>query len=320
MALDEKDFIQRYLAPLTEDAPGAVGLGDDLALITVGPDILITSDTIIENIHYLAQDPPASIARKLLRVNLSDLAAKGGRPLGYVLNAAFNRKIGEAWIADFVAGLKSDQAEYDVSLWGGDTTVHDGAQVFSVTMVGQARDKVIPRRSGAQVGDVIAVTGCIGEAVLGLALLKGDLHIEDSRLQNHLIRRYREPEPRLKFGQELIASGIVNASMDLSDGLLGDLLCLMKASSCGARIALEDIPLAEGFADWRERLLVGGDDYELLITLAENRWEEAKRLADEAKTSLTAIGYVTEGNELLLRDGQPLPVNLNNAGYRHVFK
>ena len=318
MALDEVDLIKRYFAPLS--APGAVSLTDDLAHVTGGPDLLITSDTIAENVHYLPSDPPSSIAQKLLRVNLSDLAAKGGTPLGYMLNATFSHHINESWIADFARGLEEDQERFDLKLLGGDTVTHDGPQVFSLTLLGQA-PSIIPRRNAAQPGDAIAVSGKIGDAVLGLALLKGDLKdVLEPSLRDILVNRYRKPEPRLQLGQKLAAAGCVHAVMDISDGLIGDLGHILKESKCGAEIDITKIPLRANFEAWVERMLTGGDDYELLMTLPLNRLKEAKEIASSCQVPLTAIGQIIPGVELTLRDAKQLPIMIKKTGYRHVFK
>lgn len=316
--MDETDVITRYFAPLA--AAGALELTDDLASLSAGPDILVTSDSIMEGKHYLANDPPSSVAKKLLRVNLSDLAAKGGRPLGYILNASFNSRISENWIAEFALGLQEDQQIFDVKLLGGDTITHDGPQIFSVTMLGQAAHYV-PRRKDARPDDIIVVTGIIGRAVLGLGLLKGEISAEalSSKKRDEFIHHYHKPEPRLRLGQRLIAADCIHAAMDISDGLILDLNRLLQASHCAAKVRIDHIPVCSGFPDWLERMITGGDDYELLLTIPPAQIEEAIKIAADCDVPLRIIGEILPGEGLSLIDAKQLPVKISKTGYKHMF-
>jgi thiamine-monophosphate kinase len=318
VALDEFDLIRTYFAPLS--APGAVGLRDDVASVPVpeGREMVVKTDMIAEGVHFLSDDPPDSVARKLLRVNLSDLAAKGCQPFGYVLNAAFPRTVAESWIASFAAGLARDQEEYGCALLGGDTIVHRGAITLGVTFLGTA-PAGMPRRGNARIGDKVAMSGVLGEGVLGLALLQNRYAEPDPVRRAALIEKYRVPQPRLRLGQELVRNGLLHATMDISDGLIGDCTHLAQASSCHVRLELEEIPLASADPAWREALLTGGDDYEILMTIPPAHIEVAAKIARACATSLTVIGAIEPGEGVSVRDRSGEALAFTRSGYRHRF-
>jgi thiamine-monophosphate kinase len=307
---DEFALIRRYFAPLAEH-PGAAGLADDVALLAPSPGTVhvLKTDTIVEGVHYLRDDPADLVARKLLRVNLSDLAAKGARPVGYLLAASFSRETTESWLAAFASGLAADQKEFGLSLLGGDTTATPGPTNLTVTAIGEAVAARVPRRSGARPGQDIFVTGTLGDAALGLRVLKGNLKIAGEEL---LVRRFRLPEPRVALGPAL--AGVAAASIDVSDGLMADLGHICEESGVGAELERDALPLsaptraavAADPALWTE-IVAGGDDYEILVTAP----------AGSAVSGVTRIGRIVAGRGVTLRDGTGAPVEVAAAGYRH---
>jgi thiamine-monophosphate kinase len=312
--MNELEFIESLRA-LASD-PAARGLVDDAAVLRLGDRCLVlTQDMIVEGIHYLPEDPPADVAWKLVAVNLSDLAAKGARPLGVLLG--FTLMGEEAWNRAFVAGLGEALNAFALPLLGGDTvTAPAGApRSLGLTAIGEAGGRV-PSRSDAGVGEHLWVSGAIGDAGAGLkALLAGSE-------QPELIERYRCPRPRLEAG--LTLAPIVGAMMDVSDGLLIDTLRLAHASEVAIALDLAEIPLSPAYLaaqggdlDSRLAAAIAGDDYELLFTAAAGRSAEIARLAESLGLALTRIGSVESGRGLRLSDGAtrvPLPPSL---GWEH---
>lgn len=323
-ASGEDDLIARYFRPLATD-PGAFGLIDDAAIFkSSGDDLVVTTDAIVESVHFLADDPPDTIARKALRVNLSDLAAKGAAPAGFMLTLAL-REAKDGWLAPFAKALGEDAASFRCPLLGGDTVSTPGPLMISVTAFGRVPTGKMVRRSGARPGDKIAITGTIGDAALGLRLLKGGLIGDglDSAAYDSLVRRYRVPQPR-----NAIAMAIRNhasAAMDVSDGLAGDLAKLCAASGVSAAIDASSIPLSNaarilldaGQIDF-EDVLAGGDDYEILSSIPENRWASFAAEAAHAGVAVTCIGSVAAGDAapaFVGWDGKPIV--LKRLSYSH---
>src|SRR5690242_19837048 len=224
----EFDLIARHFRPLA--GPGALDLRDDAALLTPPPghDLVLTADAMVGGVHFLPDDPPDLIGRKLLRVNLSDLAAKGATPLGYLMTVSAPKGTPDAWFAGFAAGLAADQATFGVSLLGGDTTSTPGPLSLSLTMIGHVAHGAAVHRFGAQGGDEVWVTGTIGDGALGLAVALGRL----TDASGYLLGRYRLPQPRIG----LAIAGIASAGMDVSDGLVQDLGHICRASGLAAAI------------------------------------------------------------------------------------
>jgi thiamine-monophosphate kinase len=320
--LGEFERIRRFFAPLA--APGALGLRDDAALID-GPDAeqyVLTADAIVEGVHFRSDDPPAQVAQKLLRVNLSDLAAKGAVPVGYLLVTALPRERDEAWLEAFASGLAADQASFGIGLLGGDSTATDGPATLAVTALGRVAFGRAVLRSGARPGDGVYVSGTLGDAALGLLALRGQLTGIAAEAQDFLAGRYRLPQPRLTLGHRLV--GIAHAMMDVSDGLVADLGHIAEASGVGAVIEAALLPLSPAaraiVAAEPLRLsaaLSGGDDYELLFTAAAAADAALTVLADELGLPLTRIGRIEAGSgvEVLDEKGGLLAVPV--AGYRH---
>jgi thiamine-monophosphate kinase len=322
MASAEDDLIARYFRPLATDA-GALGLIDDAAVLAAsGEDVVITTDAIVEGVHFLPDDPPDTLARKALRVNLSDLAAKGARPAGFVLTLAL-RDINERWLAPFAKALAEDAAAFNCPLLGGDTVSTPGPLMISVTIFGKLPAGTMVRRSGAQPGDVIAVTGTIGDAALGLACLRGKRLLDDAEACEALVARYRTPCPRNALAEAIRTHA--TAAMDISDGLAGDLAKLCAASKVAATVEASAIPLSDparralaSGAAGMEMLIAGGDDYEVLCTIPENRWESFREAASSAGVDVVAIGRMQTGMSApVFVDASGMPMPLKRLSYSH---
>jgi thiamine-monophosphate kinase len=316
--LGEFAFIDRLLKPLATGA-GALGLVDDAALIDPPPgcQLVLTKDAMVAGVHFLEDDPPAAIAQKLLRVNLSDLAAMGATPLGYLLALARSRAIDDAWLEGFCQGLAADQARYGITLLGGDTVGTPGPLTLSLTAIGTvSRGRALLRRA-ARAGDRLWVSGTLGDAALGLRVLQGTLH-PGAAAAEVLIGRYRLPEPRLGLGRRLF--GLAHAAIDVSDGLLADLRHILDASGIGAVVEAARLPLpeaAQGLDGALDAALAGGDDYELLFTAPEAATAALEALGRELDLRLTPIGHAREepGLVVLGPDGRELPQE--RGGWTH---
>jgi thiamine-monophosphate kinase len=309
----ERAFLEMLRAlPLHE---GARGLVDDAAVIEFGGrSLVLTHDLLVEGVHYLPSDPPGDVAWKLLAVNLSDLAAKGARPLAALLGYGLGE--GE-WDRAFVAGLGEALAAFGTELLGGDTvrSAAGAPRTLALTALGTA-DGPVPSRSGASAGDDLWVTGTIGDSGAGLSALREGRHAEA------LVERYRRPAPRLEAGRRL--APLVGAMMDVSDGLLIDASRLAEASGCGCGIELAQVPLsralvaAEGDGlDARLRAASAGDDYELLFAAEPSRAGDIGALSADLGLKMTRVGALTSGEGLGLsheREAVALPSSL---GWEH---
>lgn len=320
----EFDLIERYFAPLSTAEPGAYGLIDDSASLTFaeGCEMIVTKDMMAEGVHFFANDPPESLGRKLLRVNLSDLAAMGAAPRAYVLGLALPDKTSSNWLEAFAGGLARDQAYYRITLVGGDTICAPGGLTLSLTAFGEVKQGCALRRSGAQPGDDVYVSGTLGDAALGLLVIQGNLEIIASVDRDYFVSRYRLPEPRSALGQHLF--GLANAAIDISDGLAADLGHLCAASGAGARVETKLLPLSRaastalaGNEGLLGRILSGGDDYELLISARPEASEKLVQAARGTDTALTRIGCITEEPGIRLIDPDGGEMVLKNAGYNH---
>lgn len=318
----EFELIARYFRPLASD-PGAFALTDDAALCRqrTGDDLLITADMIAEGIHFFADDPPGSVARKALRVNLSDLAAKGAVPFGYLLSLALPGNWTESWVRLFAGGLKRDQVRYDVSLLGGDTIKSPGGVGVSVTAVGRLAKGRMILRSGARPGDAVFVSGTIGDAALGLRLRRGK--IASPVGAKRLIDRYLHPQPRLALAPVLRRHA--TSAVDVSDGLVGDLGHICDASGVGAEIAWEAVPmsavarrLVAADQSLIPAILNGGDDYEIAATVAESAASAFLRDAERAGVAVSRIGRIVAGKgPPAVTDAAGRPVKLTVGGHTH---
>ena len=314
----EFDLIETYFRPLAAAAPEALALQDDAALIApeTGNELVMTSDMLVAGIHFRDADPAGRIAQKALRVNLSDLAAMGALPRGYLLSLALPGDVDESWIAAAAAGLAEDQAEFGVHLWGGDTVSTPGTLTLSVTAVGQVPSGAALRRAGARPGDLVLVSGMIGDACLGLDVLTGGP--ADVPGADYLVERYQLPSPRLSLG--LALRGLATAAIDISDGLVADLGHICDSSGVGASIALDRVPVSPAAARAGRPmtdLVTGGDDYELLFTLPPECADDLKARLGHDDPPVQLIGEVVEGVGVTVRDASGTPVDLPKTGWQH---
>jgi len=321
----EFDTIARYFAPLASDA-GALGLTDDAALLTppAGRQLVLTADAMIAGVHFFEDDPPDSIARKLIRVNLSDLAAMGARPLAFLLTCAWRTSTDERWIEAFAQGLGRDCADFGFKLLGGDMTAGPGPINLSLTAIGTAAPGKSLTRGGAKPGDLVLVSGSIGDGALGLMALTGKLPHLSSEDLAFLTERFHLPRPRLALGAGLAEEGLASACLDVSDGLVADLGHICVTSRVAARIEAAALPLSraaqEAVAadpDLYPQLMTGGDDYELAFTARPEALGAIRALAERVETPVAVIGRIEagEGVTVLDRDGEMLP--LKRRGWTH---
>jgi thiamine-monophosphate kinase len=310
----EFSLIARHFKPLA--GPGALQLRDDAALLDppAGRQLVLTADAMVAGVHFLPDDPPDLIGRKLLRVNLSDIAAKGAVPLGYLMTVSTPRDTQDAWFAGFAAGLAVDQALYGVKLLGGDTTSTPGPISLSLTMIGHVAPGTAVHRFGAAAGDEIWVTGTIGDGALGLAVAQGRL----TDPTGFLLGRYRLPQPRIG----LVLAGIASAAMDVSDGLVQDLGHICRASGLAAELQAVEVPLSDtaraAGPDWLATCLTGGDDYELLLAVPSAHAKALKQQAAHAGIPVTRVGHFHSGPpEVMVRQANGEPLALERGGWSH---
>ncbi|MCQ4158960.1 thiamine-phosphate kinase [Roseomonas sp. GC11] len=296
----EFSLIARHFAPLA--GPGALGLLDDAALLTppANRELVLAADAMVAGVHFLPDDPPETLGRKLLRVNLSDLAAMGAAPLGYLMTLALPRGTPDAWLAAFSAGLAEDQREFGLSVLGGDTVSIPGPVTLSLTILGHVAPGQALRRAGARPGDEVWVSGSIGDGALGLMALRGAV----ADAGGFLASRYRLPRPRLALGQAL--AGLARAAMDVSDGLVQDLGHLCRAGGCGAVLRAADVPLSPPAAALvaagavaLPKLLSGGDDYELLFAAPPGAAPEIFARAAACGVAVSRIGHFVPGEAVV---------------------
>lgn len=353
----ERARIARYFAPLATD-PDSFSLRDDAALLNppAGASLVVTTDSVIEGIHVLADATPQQFAQKLVRRNLSDLAAMGAAPWRYSLNLHTPHGLPDDWIAAFADTLAAEQARYGMQLIGGDSTSARDARLHTtMTCFGLLRGAPL-RRSGARASDDVYVSGTIGDAALGLMLLQskfsnsppagesnracdsvwgnmstaivppphaqGNLAPPQGRGEEPLIARYHLPEPRLALGGALV--GIATAALDISDGMGSDLAQLCAASHVGAVLQQSAIPLSlhaqqilQQTPEHWERILHGGDDYELLFTAPPSARTAITALAQQLQLPLTRIGEIVAGESLQLVDIHGVPCPLPLGGFEH---
>ena len=322
----EDDMIARYFAPLAGE--GANALRDDCAVFEAPPDrrVVVTLDTLVADVHFFADDPPEDIARKALRVNLSDLAGKGATPFGYLLSLSLNEGWTAGWLEAFVSGLACDQKTFGCSLLGGDTTRTPGPLTLSVTAFGHTAAETPPRREMAKPGERLFVTGTVGDAGLGLLLrqtpeLTGCWGLTDAE-RDHLLERYRVPQPRMGVVQTL--GRLLGGAMDISDGLALDSSRMGLVSGTTPVLLLDRLPLSTAARTALSQdpalimpIVSGGDDYELLFSSSE----EAGTLAQAVRgcdVSITEIGYLQDGaGAARLIDTKGQSLDLDHTGYRH---
>ena len=322
----EDRLIARYFRPLAKH-PAALGLSDDAALLTPPPgcDLVLTTDGVIVGVHAFPDDRPDMIGRKALRINLSDLAAKGAKPLGFLMALSLPAAVDEAWLAAFAGGLGEDADRYGCPLLGGDTDRTPGPLAVSITAFGAVPQGKMVKRSTAKPGDVVVVTGTIGDSALGVLLRRGEALAKRWKLTDamsaHLKQRYLLPEPRNTLAEALLQHA--SAAMDVSDGLAGDLAKLCRASGVAAEVDVGRVPFSEAVSTAvaagpavLQTALSGGDDYELLLTLAPGKFPALSAVAHQAGVPVTEIGRIETGEGArFLDDGRTL--TFSRPGYSH---
>ncbi len=317
-------MIAKLFAPLAANDPGAFGLADDAAAVQVpsGQDLVVTKDMLVEGVHFLRDDPPDLVAKKALRVNLSDLAAKGATPKNYLLALSLAPWIGDAWLTRFAAGLADDQKRFAVTLIGGDTTATTGPLTLSITAFGTVPSGHMIHRKGARPRDAVFVTGSIGDAGAGLAVLKGEgVGLSDFD-RSALISRYQLPEPRVSIGPQLL--GIASSALDVSDGLLADLGHIAKVSDVRIAVDAAKIPVARAtqalWGQGRETVLraaTAGDDYEIAFTAPASARKRIDALSRSSGVAIAEIGRVEAGSGAHLLDEKGKPIPVPRAGFTH---
>ena len=323
MASGEDLLISRFFKPLATH-PGALALSDDAAFIAPPPghDLVLKTDAIVGGVHFFPDDPPGQLGRKALRVNLSDIAAKGAKPLGYLLSFILPGDVSESWLASFASGLQADAELYGCPLFGGDTDRTPGPLTISIAMFGVVPTGSMVRRSGARPGDRIMVTGTIGDAALGVQLRRGAAWKLPLEAREHLLARYLLPQPRNALAEILRVHA--SAAMDVSDGLAGDLTKLCAASGVAATMAVAKVPLSDAAnaalssePALIESVLAGGDDYEILCTVAPEKVQSFVAAATKVNIPLTDIGAISEGEGVRFLDAENKPLALSRLSYSH---
>jgi thiamine-monophosphate kinase len=325
--VNESDLIETYLAPLAAGDPGAFGLRDDAAVLSPEPgtDLVFTSDPIIAGVHFFPNGNPADIAWKALAVNASDLAAKGARPLAYMLNLAFSEAPTRGWMRAFAEGLRLAQESFGCHLIGGDTDVTPGPLSIGVTIIGTLPSGQFVRRQGAHAGHHVFVTGTIGDAGLGLAVQKNQAAFpglsDDERA--YLSSRYLRPMPRLALAETLRAHA--SAALDVSDGLLKDLFRLAGPLSLSLDFSL--IPLSEAAASalandpaTAQTILSGGDDYELLVAVPPASIAAFRLGAESGGVAVNDLGPLEASGPLRILGPDGTPVEVRRFGYDHFSR
>ena len=322
----EFDIIHNVFAPLAAGVDGAFGLRDDAALIDKGP-FIVTKDAMVAGVHFLPKDPLDLVARKLLRVNLSDLAAKGAKPIGYFLSCVWPAKTNREDIELFARGLKEDQEYFKIALYGGDTSAHrlkSAPLTLSATFFGAPPRGGLVKRSGGQPGDDLYVTGHIGDAGLGLkALTKEEKFTTVDKAS--LALRYHLPEPRLSIGAAI--SGFATAAIDVSDGLIADAGHIAAASGLRAEIDAVSIPRSPAAGAWVARrenrwkalaeIASFGDDYEILFAAPSALRRSVTVAAKAARTEVSRIGALTRGEGAALLDEKGREIAVAAGGFDH---
>lgn len=302
--LGEFGLIDRIADKVAASSSVPLGIGDDAAALlpTPGHLTLITSDMLLEKVHFdLAFCDPQSLGRKSLAVNLSDLAAMGARPRHFLLSIALPSDIPVETVDGFMAGVMEEAERFGVTLVGGDTCASRGGVAISITALGEQRPELVVKRSGARPGDLIYVTGTVGDAAVGLR------ELQRGAREGYLVSRQLDPEPRVSTGVALAEAGLASAMIDVSDGVLADLGHICELSGVGARVEIERLPLSEEYreacgADPFSMALSGGEDYELLFCVPQGKGGEVESLCRNNGLQVTLIGEILEGAGVQLFD------------------
>jgi len=319
----EFDLIGRYFRPLaTSDA--ARDLRDDAAVLSPpsGQSLAVTVDTVTEGVHFLPNTDPGDIARKALRVNVSDLAAMGAVPVGYTVALSLTPQVDEAWLTGFARGLQEDQEAFGMALLGGDTTSTPGPLSLTISAFGFVPTGQAVPRSGAKPGDALIVTGTIGDAALGLLIESGQGPDLPSSLSAELSDRYLRPQPRLGLLAHL--GQAAHAAIDVSDGLIADAGHIAEESGVAITMQSRSVPMSqaavaalEAEPNLLETILTGGDDYEVLAAIDPSSFTDALTWATSKGVRLTQIGAIETGNGVVVIDADGQPIQVTRSGYQH---
>ena len=321
-----KQFFQRESVNFLENEKSSagvlLGIGDDCALLQIPShkQLAVSVDTLVADVHFPAEGNAEDIAERALRVNLSDLAAMGAEPLWFTLALTLPKNsefCSEEWLRLFSCGLFRVAKEFNIALVGGDTT--SGALSITIQVMGAVASHEALRRDGASIGDFICVTNFVGDGAAALALIQNKLYVTDAH-QEYLYNRFYRPIPRLKEAELL--RGIATAALDISDGLVGDLMHICEASDLGAVIDVENLPLSpavlatDNIDQARSWALSGGDDYELCFTVSPEKMPELAMLIAQGKLQATVIGEMTAGTSVIC-ELNGAPFLLEQKSYQH---
>ncbi|PCH82383.1 MAG: thiamine-phosphate kinase [Hyphomicrobiales bacterium] len=323
--LSEHELIEEFLKPLAKSSPYSLNLDDDAALLKPRPghDLVITKDVLVERIHFFENDPTGTIARKALRVNLSDLASKGARPLGYLLGLGLPKNWNRQKTRDLCAGFATDQETFDFYVMGGDTVSSPERLLISITAIGEIKSGQMTHRNTATAGDVLYVSGTIGDAALHTAICYKKLSAPDDEKAHFLRNRFLLPDPVIALTAAI--DQYAKAAMDISDGLIGDLVKMCKASSVSAKLDLGSIPYSAAAASMisgqrlaQQIALTGGDDYELLVAVGPENTLSFEKEASRASIAVTRIGVFEErADETLSFCDAPPWMSFEKMSYEH---
>ena len=328
--LDEFKIISNFFSPLSQNAFGAFDLKDDACLLNLSKktSLIVTTDSLVEDVHFLRNSPAKLIGQRLFRVNLSDIVAKGGLPIGYFLLLGIDSKTRTSWIKQFSKGLKQDQKEYNVNLLGGDTVRVPRGKILSIVMLGKVLKNNYRSRLTAKPKNFVFVTGALGDSYLGLSCLKGDslgmscMKIFSKRKINVLKRKFYLPSPPTKFGRKI--STIATSSTDLSDGILMGLNQISKASKVGMRINLNNIPLSRTVDKVIKigktsinKILTHGDDYEILFTASPRNLDQVYKIAKTENIRVSLIGITDNSKKVLFLDSEAGVTRSLKGGFSH---
>lgn len=314
-------MVQQYFRPLTMGREEAGALCDDAAVFSVpeGMDLVVSSDTLNSGTHFLHDELPQNVAHKALRVNLSDMAAMGATPIAYQMNLAFAKQPDEAWVKAFSEALLADNERFNVFCSGGDTTVSEGSLLISITIFGYVPKGQAVKRSGAEDGDLLVVTGPIGRAAVGVKSLLGIIELDDP---SPFLEVCHKPEPRVALSSAIVK--YAKAAIDISDGLIADVSHLCEASGCAADVELKDIPFTDETATLiengvvrLEKLLTGGDDYEIAMAVAPDDLDALTAEAKACGITLSVIGCFKKGEGLRVLGDEGKELEFESSGWTH---
>ncbi|MFM7083709.1 MAG: thiamine-phosphate kinase [Hyphomicrobium sp.] len=324
----EDEIIRTYFAPLAKDNLDAFGLLDDCAILrpTQGTDLILSTDAIAEGIHFLRNDHPENIGWKALAVSVSDLAAKGAIPLVYQMALSFPTAPTQDFMVRFTKGLAEAQKSFGIKLSGGDSDQRPGPFSVTVTVIGEVPYNRMVARAGGGAGQSLFISGSLGEAALGLKLRRREKCTRFWNLDNseisELERRYLRPTPRLDIRD--ILRQYATSSIDISDGLYKDLEHLSSASKCGAVIEIASLPLSPVVKKILKKdrelialILTGGDDYEILFSVPDDKIGEVTRLSQSLGVRITKIGSLTKSPKIIVQDEKDNPMQVEKFGWDH---